>query len=233
MVLPRGESCPQPSYRRTGTQKIHPAFLQPHEAQRLIESLPEPCRTVVLVALLTGLRIGEIAALRWERVDFLRGTLQVKETYSEEHGFGSPKTKSSTREVPISEPLRAALLAHRARCSDVAPSTPLFASSSGTPISPKNLAHRVLRPTCVRLGLCPIGWHVLRHTHATRLGESGVHIRAAQDILGQSDLETTLRIYTHAIPDSERRAVASVAALLFPSVPPQGTEQGKYPKLVN
>ena len=119
MVLPRGESCPQPSYRRTGTQKIHPAFLQPHEAQRLIESLPEPCRTVVLVALLTGLRIGEIAALRWERVDFLRGTLQVKETYSEEHGFGSPKTKSSTREVPISEPLRAALLAHRARCSDV------------------------------------------------------------------------------------------------------------------
>jgi len=156
VVLPRGESCPQPSYRRTGTQKIHPAFLQPHEAQRLIESLPEPCRTVVLVALLTGLRIGEIAALRWERVDFLRGTLQVKETYSEEHGFGSPKTKSSTREVPISEPLRAALLAHRARCSDVAPSTPLFASSSGTPISPKNLAHRVLRPTCVRLGLCPI-----------------------------------------------------------------------------
>ena len=79
----------------------------------------------------------------------------------------------------------------------------------------------------------PFGWHVLRHTHATRLGESGVHIRAAQDILGQSDLETTLRIYTHAIPDSERRAVASVAALLFPSVPPQGTEQGKYPKLVN
>ena len=209
------------------------AFLQPHEAQRLIESLPEPCRTIVLVALLTGLRIGEIAALRWERVDFLRGTLQVKETYSEEHGFGSPKTKSSTREVPISEPLRAALLAHRARCSDVAPSTPLFASSSGTPIGPKNLAHRVLRPTCVRLGLCPIGWHVLRHTHATWLGESGVHIRAAQDILGQSDLETTLRIYTHAIPDSERRAVASVAALLFPSVPPQGTEQGKYPKLVN
>jgi integrase len=101
-------------------------FLQPREAQRIIESLPEPCRTVALVAVLTGLRIGEVAALRWERVDFLRGTLQVKETYSEEHGFGSPKTRSSTREVAMSEPVRAALLVHRARCSNVAASGLVF-----------------------------------------------------------------------------------------------------------
>jgi integrase len=66
-------------------------FLEPRDALRLIESLPEPCRTVVLVALLTGLRIGEIAALRWSRLDFLRGVLQVKETYSDETGFGTPK----------------------------------------------------------------------------------------------------------------------------------------------
>jgi integrase len=209
------------------------AFLQPREAQRLIESLPEPCRTVALVAVLTGLRIGEVAALRWERVDLLRGTLQVKQTYSEEHGFGSPKTRSSTREVAMSEPLRAALLAHRARSSNVAAGSLVFTSSAGTPIGPKNLAHRILRPTCVQLGLRPIGWHVLRHTHATWLSESGVTLRAVQDILGQSDLETTLRIYTHAVPDSKRRAVANVAALLFPSVPPQGTEREECQKLVS
>ncbi len=87
---------------------------------------------------------------------------------------------------------------------------------------PKEHGHRVLRPSCVRLGLRPIGWHVLRHTHATWLSESGATIRAAQDILGQSDMETTLRVYTHSVPDSKRRAVANVAALLFPSVPPQG-----------
>jgi len=208
-------------------------FLQPREAQRLIASLPEPCRTIALVAVLTGLRIGEVAALRWERVDFLRGTLQVKETYSEEHGFGSPKTRSSTREVAMSEPVRAALLVHRTRCSNVAASGLVFTSGAGTPIGPKNLAHRILRPTCVRLGLRPIGWHVLRHTHATWLSESGVTLRAVQDILGQSDLETTLRIYTHAVPDSKRRAVANVAALLFPSVPPRGAEQVGQQKLVS
>jgi integrase len=204
-------------------------FLEPRDALRLIESLPEPCRTVVLVALLTGLRVGEIAALRWSRVDFIRRVLQVKETYSDENGFGTPKTRSSVREVPLSEPLRIALLQHRARCSDTNGNAFVFASRANTPISPKNLAHRVLRPTCVRLGLRSFGWHVLRHSHATWLSESGATIRAAQDILGQTDMETTLRVYTHSVPDSKRRAIANVAALLFPSVPsdPLGVEERK------
>lgn len=128
-------------------------FLEPCDALKLIESLPEPCRTVVLVALLTGLRIGEIAALRWNRVDFIRRVLQVKETYSDETGFGTPKTRSSVREVPLSEPLRMALLQHRERCSDTNGNAFVFASKANTPISPKNMAHRVLRPSCVRLGL--------------------------------------------------------------------------------
>lgn len=208
-------------------------FLHPRQALRLIESLPEPCKTLALVAALTGLRIGEIAALRWDRVDFLRGTLQVKETYSEEDGFGTPKTRSSVREVPMSEPVSTALLALRARNLCTEATCLVFTSSVGTPISPKNMAHRVLRPTCVRLGLQPIGWHVLRHTHATWLSESGATIRAAQDILGQSDLETTLRVYTHVVPDSKRRVMANVAALLFPSVPLQGAEEKRRQELVS
>lgn len=213
--------------------KKEPVFLEPREALKLIVSLSEPCRTVVLVAVLTGLRIGEIAALRWNRVDFIRSVLQVKETYSDETGFGTPKTRSSVREVPLSEPLRMALLAHRANCLDTNGEAFLFASKANTPISPKNLAHRVLRPSCVRLGLRPIGWHVLRHTHATWLSESGATIRAAQDILGQSDMETTLRVYTHSVPDSKRRAVANVAALLFPSVPAQGQADEEKRELVS
>lgn len=201
--------------------KKEPTFLDPPDALRLIDALPEPCRTIVLVAALTGLRIGEIAALRWGRVDFFRGVIQVKETYSEDAGFGTPKTRSSIRDVPMSEPVQAALLAHRHHCIDPDAAALVFASSVGTPVGPKNLANRVLRPTCVKLGLRPISWHVLRHTHATWLSESGATIRAAQDILGQSDVETTLRVYTHSVPESKRRAVANVAALLFPSVPPQ------------
>lgn len=213
--------------------KKEPAFLDPRDASRVIEALPEPCRTIVIVAILTGLRIGEIAALRWGRADFFRGVIQVKETYSEDTGFGTPKTRSSVREVPMSEPVRKALLTHQRACAKPDAAALVFTSKAGTPIGPKNLANRILRPTCVKLGLRPISWHVLRHTHATWLSESGATIRAAQDILGQSDVETTLRIYTHSVPESKRRAVANVAALLFPSVPPQEGEQEERQESIN
>jgi len=213
--------------------KKEPCFLEPRDALRLIESLPEPCRTIVLVAVLTGLRIGEIAALRWGRVDFLRGVIQIRETYSEEVGFGTPKTKSSARGVPMSEPVRSALLTLRSGTRNTGADDLVFTSTTQTSISPKNLAHRVLRPACVRLGLPSISWHVLRHTHATWLSESGATLRATQDILGQSDMKTTLRVYTHAVPESQKQAVSRVAALLFPSVPPREQIENGRPELVS
>jgi integrase len=54
-----------------------------------------------------------------------------------------------------------------------------------------------------------------RHTHATILGEVGESLKTAQSLLGHSDLETTLNVYTHAIPESQRRAVDKVAEILF------------------
>lgn len=77
----------------------------------------------------------------------------------------------------------------------------------------------MLRPTCKRLGLPPVTWHSFRHTHATLLGEVGESLRTAQAILGHSDLKTTLNVYTHPIPESQRRAVDKLAAILFPNVP--------------
>ena len=72
-----------------------------------------------------------------------------------------------------------------------------------------------------------------RHTHATWLSESGATIRAAQDLLGQSDMETTLRVYTYSVPDSKRHAIANVAALLFPSVPPEGKDLEARQELIS
>ena len=60
----------------------------------------EPLRTIIILATMTGLRIGEILALRWGRIDLLRGTLRVAETCYKGH-FGSPKTRASRREVPL------------------------------------------------------------------------------------------------------------------------------------
>ena len=192
------------------------------EVRTLLTNLTEPCRIITMVAVLTGMRIGEILALRWKRLDFLRGTIEVAETYSDGR-FGSPKTRSSRRVIPMSASLREALESHRQTCTRTTPQELVFCTPTGTPLSPKNLYNRALAPTCDRIGLSRISWHSFRHIHATLLGEVGESIKTAQAILGHSDLETTLNTYMHAIPDSQRRAVERVAGVLFPDVPKFGS----------
>jgi len=198
--------------------KTERLYLSASEAVKLIALLAEPVRTVVLVAALTGLRIGELLALRWKHLDFLRGAIQIRETVSEGK-FGTPKTRSSRRDVPMSDPVRESLLAQRERSRQSGPDDLVFATRKQSPLNPKNLLRRQLRPACVTLKLPLVSWHSFRHTHATLLGEVGESLKTAQALLGHSDLETTLNVYTHAIPESQKRAVDKVAEILFPSVP--------------
>ena len=64
-----------------------------------------------------------------------------------------------------------------------------------------------------------ISWHTFRHTHATLLSDLGEPLKLAQAQLGHADLDTTLQIYTHLIPDSQRSAVGRLERVLFPNVP--------------
>jgi integrase len=89
-------------------------FYSPEQTRMLLGALTEPCASVVSIAVLTGMRIGEILGLRWKRVDLLGANLTVAENYSSGE-FGSPKTKSSRRVIPISSALRRVLEALRAR----------------------------------------------------------------------------------------------------------------------
>jgi integrase len=166
---------------------------------------------------LTGLRIGEILALRWKRVDLLRGTIEVAETYSDGE-FGSPKTRSSNRVIPVSGLLRTLLESHKASTNCRAPDDLVLCTPSGKPLNQKNLYNRVLAPACDRIKQPRVSWHSFRHTHATLLTEVGESIKTAQALLGHSDLGTTLNTYAHVIPDSQRRAVERVAGVLFSNV---------------
>jgi integrase len=181
-----------------------------------------------VIAVLTGLRIGELLALRWKPVDLVHDVIHARETVHEGQ-FGSPKTKSSRRDVPMSQPVRGALMAQRGKHTGAGAENLVFISRNDTPINPKNLLRRVLQPTCRKLNLPVISWHSFRHTHAALLGEVGVSLRTAQAILGHSDLKTTLNFYTHAIPESQKPVIAEVAGLVFPTVPEfsADTENGK------
>jgi len=192
-------------------------FYSQEQTRMLLGTLTEPCASVVSIAVLTGLRIGEILALRWKRIDLLGATLEVAETYSSGE-FGPPKTKSSRRVIPISSALRRVLEDQRARTNPATPEDLVFQTPKGTPLSDKNLYNRELAPACDQIGQPRISWHSFRHTHATLLHANGESLKTAQALLGHSDLETTLNVYTHTVSDSQRNAVERVAGVLFSDV---------------
>ena len=202
---------------REGDSKKEWRFYSADQVRMLLNELTEPCASVVAVAVLTGMRIGEILALRWKRIDLLGGTLEVAENYSSGE-FGSPKTKSSRRVIPISSALRRVLEDHHARMQSASPEELVFRTPTGTPLNDKNLYNRELAPACDRIGQPRISWHSFRHTHATLLHANGESLKTAQALLGHSDLETTLNTYTHTVSDSQRKAVERVAGVLFSDV---------------
>jgi excisionase family DNA binding protein len=198
---------------RATAPQIERRFYFPAQIRQLLPELTKPCSTVVQLAVLTGLRIGEILALRWKRVDLLRRTIEVAESYSD-GDFGTPKTRSSNRVIPISGFLRRLLESHRAKAKRTAPDDLVLCMRSGAPLNQKNLYHRVLGPACDRIQQPRVSWDSFRHTHATLLTEVGESIKTVQAQLGHSDLQTTLNTYAHVIPDSQRRGEGRVARIL-------------------
>jgi integrase len=189
--------------------------LSPEQLRQLVAGLEEPCKSMVLIAALTGLRRGELFALRWGAVDFERKAIRVRESVYEGQ-FSAPKTRSSIRSIPMGEALEAVFLALRPR--NASADALVFASQKGTPLHPENILKRIVHPACERLGLPKVGWHDLRHTSATLLHENEP-LRVAQAILGHSDLQTTLG-YTHVLPNWQREAMSRLEVrVLFPNVP--------------
>ena len=193
-------------------------FLTAEEVRRLIAASNEPLRTIIILATMTGLRIGEILALRWGRIDLLRGTLRVAETCYKGH-FGSPKTRASRREVPLAAAVVRELEGLYSRSTENSKEALVFSKSQGLPLAADNLRKKALRTACKRAGLQRIDWHTLRHTHGTLLHSQGTPLKVAQAQLGHSHMATTLDIYTHASGSAQRDAVNLLEEQLFPNVP--------------
>jgi len=200
------------------------AILTPDQFLQVRDRLKEPARSIATVLVLTGLRIGEILALRWKYVDLCRHTLRVAETVYDGH-FDTPKSQRSARIVPLAEEACSTL--GKLRSSSTRPDDLVFSMDTGQPLDRHNLLRRQLRPTCEKLGLLGITWHSLRHSHATLLDAAGAPLGTVQSLLGHSTSELTREVYLHAIPEDQRRAVASVEALLFG---PKRTQIGSAPQ---
>jgi integrase len=151
----RGTKMPERSLKRPHR------FLSLDEVRRLLAASEEPVRTIVLVAVMTGLRIGEILALRWGRINLGAGLLRVEETCYK-GTFGTPKTHASRREVPLTPAVVQALQERRVSSRDIADSALVFSTRQGTPLDAKNLRRRQLHPASQPAGLGLLDWHSLR-----------------------------------------------------------------------
>jgi integrase len=198
-----------PEYRSVREKHV----LIPEQITALLDEMREPFHTMVLLALLTGLRVAEILGLRWEDVDFASSVLRVSQRCYRGH-MDTPKTKSSKRSLPLPPPCLEALKRHRAKQQNPNGSGLVFQTRKGTPYGDTNILHRELKPAGKKIGAPWLNWHTFRRTHATLLQFVGGSLKDAQAQLGHSKLSTTLDFYTFAIPAHQREAVQRLGELL-------------------
>lgn len=176
-------------------------FLDFEEARRLVEACTGQLRTMVVTLLNTGLRWGELVALRWQDVDLKAGRIVVRQNVWRGH-IGTPKG-GRAREIPLNEAVLSVLREHRHLRGEW-----VFCTDGGTRLGDQAETSR-LESACRRAGLRNVTWHVLRHTFASHLVMRGVPIKAVQELLGHQDIQTTMR-YAHLAPSVMRDAVAAL-----------------------
>ncbi len=168
-------------------------------AQLLAAATCEPMwHTMILVAVRTGLRLGELLALRWRDVDLNARRLVVRRAVAA-GVVGTPKS-GRQRELPLTESVVLALRAYRHQRGEL-----VFCQVDGA-ILTKGMCKWPLRRAKKRAGLAELGWHDLRHTFASHLVMRGVPLKAVQELMGHATIEMTMR-YAHLAPRVLRAAV--------------------------
>ncbi len=177
-------------------------YLSDEEEPRLLSVLTGPrasLRPLVVLAIHTGMRRGELLSLRWANVDFARGLIHVMNSHREQ-------TKSGhNRSIPMNQIARQQLLSLQTESGDTE-----YVFVNRKTGQPKTDVKRGFRSACRDAGLEDFRFHDLRHTAATRLGDAGVDTRRIMAILGHRCIQTSAR-YTHATDGGLRRAMDTLA----------------------
>ena len=170
--------------------------LTPAQFHKLVRALPQPYSTVVTLAVLGGLRRGELAALRW-RDNRNTGHLVVDEAVYNGR-LGSPKTPKSKREVTIGPRAQEAIDEWRKHSNFGGADDFMFSIRTNSPIDLHTAVARHLKPAALRVGVPVISWHDLRHTYTTWGRLAGIKAETMRDQLGHASVLMTLDVYSHA-----------------------------------
>lgn len=194
-----------PAYKNIRTLPPQTRVLSKEEEHALLNVLqPENWKRAAILALNTGLRLGELLGLDWEDIEWSGARLHVRRTLTALGDLHPPKS-GKERTLPLPSAARRVLREQHA--SDTGQSAHVFGARNSRARCSYATAAMVIRNRRARAGLKGIGWHTLRHTFATRLILRGAPLRVVQALLGHSSVSMTLR-YSHLTDSSLRDAIA-------------------------
>ncbi|WP_053361932.1 site-specific integrase [Bacillus sp. FJAT-27251] len=176
------------------------------------------------LALMTGMRKGEILALRWKDIDLENMLLTINQTLTQDgkEFIAGAKTKASNRTMDLSESTVKILKAHKvliqqeklALGKDYVNHDLVICTQIGTPVHSSNLRNRVFNQLIKEAEVSKIRLHDLRHTHATLLLSVGVNVKVISERLGHSSIKITLDTYSHVLPTMQKEAVKKLDDML-------------------
>ena len=169
-------------------------------------------KTAILLCLYTGLRLGELCALKWTDIDLENRIVRVSGTVQRLYIEGkatktglletSPKSEFSKREIPLSAVAADRLEAFKNH------ETYVFGGKK--PVEPRTMQNH-FKKIIKEAGLPDKNFHILRHTFATNCVEGGTDVKSLSEILGHSDVQITLNRYVHPSMDTKRRHIDSLS----------------------
>jgi len=202
--------------RQSSKRSKIPIVLTLEEVGALLHLLKEPARTAVFLDVLTGLRVGELLALKWNDIDFEKSQISVTRSIVMQR-VGDCKTEASRKPVPLDLRLAEALYNWRRISPYPRPEDWGFASphSNGRlPYWPGAFFRAHILPAAKILGIEGIGWHTFRRTYATLLKANGEDVKTVQELLRHANSIVTMNLYAQAITQNKRDAQSRIATML-------------------
>ncbi|MEO8287123.1 MAG: tyrosine-type recombinase/integrase [Chloroflexota bacterium] len=204
-----------------------PEYITWNEAQVntfLSTAQGDPLEAFWRLALLTGMRRGEMLGLRWDDIDMKRGTLSVQRTLSRDAGgafsLGTPKSAHGKRSIALPKSLVEAFRKLRVQQTERRLATKgyqdhgfVFANEIGEPLHPNSVSYR-FKKLVAEAGVPPLRIHDLRHTSATLMLANNIHPKIVQERLGHSNISMTLDRYSHVTMDMQRNAADQLDDLI-------------------
>jgi len=198
------------------------------EVRLVLEHVPARWLPFIITAVTTGMRMGELLAMKWSHVSWHEGRYFIREIYTRKRetqpaGFAPPKTPGSMQSVDLTPHCMEALKGHRkaqameklAAGASYDDQDLIFATTAGKPLNDRNVVHRVFEPALKSAGLRRVKFHTLRHTAASLLIAQNASAKYVQRQLRHASVRTTFDLYGHLFPEAHSEATQRLDEQLF------------------